>query len=217
MANYSTVADVDTRAITAGDVDWLNCDDKEMTALINNVAGYSAAATSIAFDALTTASGIDAYDILKIGSEYLLCTAVSYTTTTTGTLTVTRGYYGSTAAAISDNTTITIKNQRKQQCLDLATGDVVSLHGQYEYNDLLWLDGEEGLIEAEERQALYVQSYLEERLSAERIANLTSGSYSDGAIAVNPVTRPRIDQRAAMIVRTVMRDNEVQANAFRRG
>lgn len=217
MANYSTVAEVDARAITAGDVDWLNCDDKEMTALVNNVGGYSAAAVGIAFDGLTSASGVEAYDILKINSEYLLVTAVSYTTTTAGTLTVTRGYYGSTAAAINNDDTITIKNQRKQTCLDLATSDIVALHGQYEYNDLLWLDGEEGLIEAEERQALYAQKYLEERQSSERIAHLTSGSYGDGAININPVTRPRVDQRAAMIVRMVMRDNEVQANAFRRG
>jgi hypothetical protein len=166
---------------------------------------------------LTTAFGIEVYDILKINLEYLLVMVVSYVTTITGTLTVTRGYYGSTAAAINNDDTITIKNQRKQTCLDLATSDIVALHGQYEYNDLLWLDGEEGLIEAEERQALYAQKYLEERQSSERIAHLTSGSYGDGAINIHPVTRPRIDQRAAMIVRTVMRDNEVQANAFRRG
>lgn len=217
MANYSTAADIDTYAISVGDVDWLDCDSREMTALINLLAGYSAAATSLAFDALDVASGIEAYNVLKIGSEYLLVTAVTYATTTTGTLTVTRGYYGSTAAAISDNAVIYVKDQRKNQCINYATDDIVGLHGQVLYPDELWLSGQDQLIEAEKRQTLWVNKYLEERESSERIKQLTQGEYTDGAISLNPVTKPMVDPRAALIVRQVMRDNEVQANAFKRG
>lgn len=216
MANYSTVTDVDAHALSIGDIDWIDCDSKEMTALINLVAGYSASATSIVFDTLTTASGIEQYDILKINSEYLRVDTVTYATTTTGTLTVTRGYYGSTAAAILDNAVIYVKNQRKNTCINLATDDIIGLHGQY-IIDGIWLDGDSNLTDAENRQALWVQRYLEERQSSERIAQLTTGSYSDGAITIDPVARPRIDPRASIIVRQVMRDNEVQANAYKRG
>lgn len=217
MANYSTVAAVDTYALSIGDIDWIDCDSREMTALINLIAGYSAAATSIAFDALTSASGIEQYNVLKIGSEYLLVTAVTYATTTTGTLTVTRGYYGSTAAAIVDDATIYVKDQRKNQCINRATDDIVNLHKQVLFTDELWLNGEERLIDAENQQTLWVNKYLEERESAERISQLTSGQYSDGSISINPSGVGKIKPRVLDIVRQVMRDNEVQANAFKRG
>lgn len=217
MANYSTVAAIDTYALSVGDLDWLDCDSREMTALVNLLAGYSAAATSIAFDALTSASGIEQYNVLKIGSEYLLVTDITYSTTTAGALTVTRGYYGSTAAAIVDNTTIYVKDQRKNVCINRATDDIVGLHKQVLFTDELWLNGEERLIDAENQQALWVNKYLEERESAERISQLTSGQYSDGSISTNPSGVGKIKPRVLDIVRQVMRDSEVQANAFKRG
>jgi hypothetical protein len=217
MANYSTVAAVDTFALTVNDVGWLSSDSKEMTALINFAGGYTAAAVSIAFDALDSASGIEQYDVLKINDEYLRVDAITYATTTTGIMTVTRAFYGSTAAAISDDDTIYVKNQRKGECLNKATDDLVAMHGQTLFTDELWLDGEERLIEAENRQTLWISKYLEERESSQRIAQLTAGSYSDGAVSIDPVTSASMDPRARAIVRQVMRDNEVIANAFQRG
>lgn len=217
MANYSTVAEVDAYAISVGDIDWINSDVKETTALVNNVGGYSASATSIVFDGLTPVSGIEQYDVLKIGSEYLRVDAVTYATTATGTLTVTRAFYGSTAASIADDASISVRNQRKAQSLDRATDDIVSLHGQHIAPDELWLEGEENLEEAEKRQALWVNRYYEERESSQRIGQLTSGAYSDGAISIDPRTRPGIDPRAAAIIRYVMQLNEVSGNAFKRG
>lgn len=73
-----------------------------------NGAIASTTATSVPFDALSTASAIGPGSVFLVGTEQMLVQAVSFATTTTGTLTVVRGVNGSTAATHADNATATI-------------------------------------------------------------------------------------------------------------
>lgn len=83
--------------------------DSTITALINFGGGYSSSATSIVFDTLSASNAFVAKSYIKINGEYLYIKSVTYATATTGTLVVQRGIWGSVAAAISDNDTITVQ------------------------------------------------------------------------------------------------------------
>jgi hypothetical protein len=75
--------------------EWIEDEMQPDETAIDNADGYDEAATSIAVD---DGSIFKPYDVIKIGEELLLVTAVSG-----DTLTVVRGYAGSTAASIADN------------------------------------------------------------------------------------------------------------------
>lgn len=69
---------------------------------INNAAGYTNTDTSLVVD---DAEPFRANQVIQIGSELLLVTAVN---TATKTLTVERGFGGTTAAAIADNAVVEV-------------------------------------------------------------------------------------------------------------
>ncbi|SHE66357.1 hypothetical protein SAMN05444392_102280 [Seinonella peptonophila] len=75
--------------------EWVEDELEADKTAINNGAGYADNATSIVVD---DGSIFAANEIIKIGEELLKITAIS-----TNTLTVTRGYAGTTAAALTDN------------------------------------------------------------------------------------------------------------------
>lgn len=77
--------------------EWIEDELEQDETAINNASGYTNSATSIVVD---DGSIFGADYIIKIGEELLKVTAVN---TGTNTLTVARGYAGTTAAAIVDN------------------------------------------------------------------------------------------------------------------
>lgn len=79
--------------------------DSGSGALINEATGYTASDTSLVFDTSTASNLFKAGQYIQIGTEVIYIESVTQSGTS-GTLTVTRGVAGSTAAAISDNDAI---------------------------------------------------------------------------------------------------------------
>lgn len=215
--NYSTLADIDAYAVTSGDYQFVESDNIGVTARVNAVGGYTAAATSIVIDTLSLASAIQKYSVLYIGTEYLLVTAVPvYATTTTPTVTVTRGMYGSTAATIADDALITVKDNRKVRCQGIATDDILTAMGKH-LEDALWGENSSYLIEAEKVQTIWINRHLEERESAEKIATMAQSSYNDGVISVSAAAVNGLCKKARQLVNEFMKIYGGQNNAFKRG
>lgn len=100
-------------------------EDDSITLTVDNVAGYSATATSVIFDALSSNRAIAAGDYLKLagaGTEYAYVESVTYSSDTAGTLTLVRGVPSGTGTTLSDGDTITLqKNVYAQWVRDSAT------------------------------------------------------------------------------------------------
>lgn len=213
--NYSDVASVDTYAIAAGEESFLTCDDTGVTAAVNAVGGYSAAATSLVLDGLSSASYIKKNHLLYIGSEYLRVTAVTYSTTTTPTVTVERGKYGTTAAAIADDAVVSVKNMLKVRLLNTATRDIVDTHKQYLTEDL-WMSQNEWLIEIEQLQTIHLSKYIKERETAERIKAITEGNFSDGVLSIGGASGGGLCKQAASLMNHAMKLFGVSRNEWGR-
>lgn len=78
-----------------------------VTAAINEAGDITATTASFDFDTLSTASNLAVDDYLLVGTEVMQIYAITYATTTTGTISVYRGLGGSTAAIALDNAVIT--------------------------------------------------------------------------------------------------------------
>lgn len=213
--NYSDVASVDTYALSKGEEAFLTCDDTGVTAAINAVGGYTAAATSLVLDGLSSANYIRKNHLLYIGSEYLLVTDATYSTTTTLTVTVERGKYGTTAAAISNDVPVSVRNMLKVRLLNTATTDIVNTHKQYLTDDL-WLSQNEWLIEVEKIQTIYLSKYIKERETSERIKAITEGNFSDGVISIGGTANAGLCKQAAELLSYAMKFYGVSRNEWGR-
>lgn len=81
--------------------------DSTVTAAINEAGNVTATDASFDFDALSTASNFAVGDYIMCGTEVMQITAITYATSTTGTITVSRGLCGKAAASHLDNATLT--------------------------------------------------------------------------------------------------------------
>lgn len=81
--------------------------NSSVTAAVNEAGNVAATDASFDFDTLSTASNFAVGDYLLCGTEVMQITAITYATTTTGTITVNRHIAGTTAAAHLDNAAIT--------------------------------------------------------------------------------------------------------------
>ena len=78
------------------------------TITLEVVGAPTATDTSIVFDTLSVNQGIQVDDFLKhSGGERIFVTAITYTTDTSGTLTVVRGVPDAAGSSMSDNDVIT--------------------------------------------------------------------------------------------------------------
>lgn len=214
--NYSDIAAVDTYALSKGEVDFLTCDDTGVTAAVNAAGGYSAAAVLLVLDALSSENFIKKNHLLYVGSEYMLVTSVTYGSGTTPTVTVTRGMYGTTAAAISDDAPVSVRNMLKVRLINIATRDIVNTHKQHLTDDL-WMSENEWLIEAEKLQTIHISKYLAERETAERIGEITSANFSDGVLSVGGVSSGGLTRNAASLISYAMKEYGMAANEWGRG
>lgn len=85
---------------------------------------------------LTVASGTGSYfrqgDIIAVESEYMLVTAVS-----TDTLTIVRGYGGTTAAAHTTGNTVTLLTRAMPEGADATTGHTTTTSQPYNYSQII--------------------------------------------------------------------------------
>jgi len=214
--NYSDVAAIDTYALSKGEVDFLTCDDTGVAAAVNNSGGYNAAATSLVLDALSVGGFIKKNHLLYIGSEYLRVTGVTYATPTTLTVTVLRGQYGTTAAAISDDASVSVRDMLKVRLINQATRDIIDTHKQHLTDDL-WMSENEWLIEAEKLQTIYLSKYHGERETAERIGAITSGDFSDGVVSIGGISAGGLCRAAASVVSYALKEYGISSNEWGRG
>lgn len=78
-----------------------------VTAAINEAGNITATQASFNFDTLSSASNLAVDDYILVGTEVMQIYAITYATTTTGSISVYRGLGGSTAATALDNAVIT--------------------------------------------------------------------------------------------------------------
>lgn len=200
---YCTAPFADLYALDKGAYEFLSLDDKGATCLANGAA--TASQTSIIVDALSTASFIATNDLLQIGSEILRAVAVVYDPgNLSGTLTVERGLYGTTAAVIADNAVFTIKTYDKIRLLAIATDDITNYHKQILSGGELWYAGSDDLQRACAAQALYLSKFLEARDTGEFIRNVSGGSYSDTVISVGSAASRQLDPVAQALIDNVL-------------
>lgn len=214
--NYSDIAAVDTYALSKGEVDFLTCDDTGVSAAVNAAGGYSAAAVSLVLDGLSTPNFIEKNHLLYIGSEYMLVTDVTFATETTLTVTVTRGMYGTIAAAIADDALVSVRNMLKVRLINMATQDIVNTHKQYLTEDL-WMSENAWLVEAEKLHTIQLSKYLAERETAERIGAITSGEFSDGVLTIGGISQAVLSGAAAQLVGYAMKEYRLSRNEWGRG
>lgn len=216
--NYSTLAAIDAYAVASGDYQFVESDNVGATAAINNVGGYTAGATSLIIDGISVASIIEKYSILYIGTEYLLVTAIPvYTTTTACTVVVSRAQFGSTAVSMLDDAVITIKDNRKIRCQNMATDDIIN-YTKISYEDDLFAEDSSFMIEAEKVQTIWINRHLEEREAAERIATIAQSNYADGVLTIGAAAINGLSKKARQLVDKVIQEiYGMQNNAFKRG
>lgn len=78
-----------------------------VTAALDEAGDITATTATFNFDALSTASNFAVGDYLLVGTEVMQISAITYSSTTAGEITVYRGLAGTTAAIALDNATIT--------------------------------------------------------------------------------------------------------------
>lgn len=209
---YSTIAEADAYALSVLETDFLRCDDAGISALADG--SISSSAESLVVQTITpTGESIVQYDLLKIGSEYLLVSDRSGLT-----LTVSRGYSGTTAAAINDEAVIAVKTPLKIQLINEATIAIQNLHKQYYTGaSLLWYENNVDLRKACAMQAVWLAKYVEERKLANRIRMVTDSEYSDSVISVRYPSGQRYAPGVEDIVSDVTKKAGVSVGGFLRG
>lgn len=200
---YCTAPFADLYALDKGAYEFLSLDDKGATCLANGAA--TASQTSIPFDTLSTASFIAVNDLLQVGSEILRVLSVTYDPgNLSGTLTVERGLYGTTAATIADDTVFMVKTYEKIRLLAIATDDITSYHKQILTGGELWYAGSDDLQRACAAQALYLSKFLVARDTGDFIRNVSGGSYSDTVISVGSAASRQLDPAAQVLIDNVL-------------
>jgi hypothetical protein len=190
--------------------------DKKSTCLANGAV--SASATTLLFDTLANPGAIKQYDLLQSGDELLRVETVNYNTPAQvdGTLTVTRGAYGTTAAPIADNADLKVKTLEKVRLLDIATKDIENYHQQYVNPPGHWYAGSVQLQRACALQAIYLHKFLAARETAEYVKNVSSGSYSDTVLSISGAARRRLNEDARSLVDFVLGLAKVAVGEFGR-
>lgn len=200
---YCTTPFADSYALDKGAYEFLSLDDKGATCLANGAA--TASQTSIPFDTLSTASFIAVNDLLQVGNEILRVASVAYDVgNLSGTITVERGLYGTTATAFADNAIFTVKTYEKIRLIAIATDDIVEYHKQILLGGELWYSGSDDLQRACAAQALYLSKFLAARDTGDFIRNVSGGSYSDTVISVGSAASRQLDPAAQVLIDNVL-------------
>lgn len=200
---YCTAPFADLYALEKGAYEFLSLDDKGATCLANGAA--TASQIAIPFDTLSTASFIAVNDLLQVGAEVLRVLSVTYDPgNLSGTLTVERGLYGTTAATIADDTVFMVKTYEKIRLLAIATDDITNYHKQILSGGELWYAGSDDLQRACAAQALYLSKFLAARDTGEFIRNVSGGSYSDTVISIGSAASRQLDPVAQALIDNVL-------------
>jgi len=212
---YTTAPKADIVALEIGESDFVDFDTKS-NCLANGAV--SASATTLLFDTLPNPGAIKQYDLLQSGDELLLVESVSYNTPAQvdGTLTVTRGAYGTTAAPIADDAELKVKTLVKVRLLDIATKDIENYHQQYVNPPGHWYAGSVQLQRACALQAIYLHKYLAARETAEYVKNVSSGSYNDTVLSISGAAVRRLNDDARALVDFVLRLARVAVGEYGR-
>lgn len=192
---YATAPEADAVALDIGETDFLSYDDKGSTLYADGAV--SASAVVLVFDNLTTAAALVKNDLLQNGNELILVGAVTYDPgNITGSIAITRGAYGTTAAPIADNQVLTLKNMKKIAALNAATQDIVNYHKQLLAGGGLWFAGNTLFKTACAIQAIYISHIADARDTARFIDNISSGSYSDTVLTISSAAERNLDPTA---------------------
>lgn len=206
--NYSTVKAIDDYALSIGETAFLNAD-----ATGESITLTAALSTDTVLTASAAFSPIPEFSYLVVGSEYMSVTSYDLDALT---LTVVRAQLGTTAAPIVESATGTVRNRNKVAWQNIATSDIVGAHNQYDINNL-WGDDIDELVLAEKIQTIWLSKFINERDIANRIRQISSGSYSDTILSISGATGRSLAPEAAQLVSYVMKYYGVQKNVFGRG
>ena len=110
-------------------IEWIEDTMSPYTATVNEALDNSETAVDVATD---QGAYFRQGDIVAVDSEYMLVTSVS-----TDTLTVSRGYGGTTAASHSDQATMTLLTRAMPEGSDATTGHTTTTSQPYNYSQII--------------------------------------------------------------------------------
>lgn len=110
-------------------IEWIEDTMSPYTATVNEALDSSETGVDVATD---QGAYFRQGDIVAVDSEYMLVTSVS-----TDTLTVTRGYGGTTAASHNDQATMTLLTRAMPEGADATTGHTTTTSQPYNYSQII--------------------------------------------------------------------------------